>query len=58
MTVRFQRAVSKIQAKLSPILSEIKKNYIEEKAHYELAFSLPKGCYATNVLDVLRGSQA
>ena len=39
-------------------VSEIKKHYIEEKAHYELAFSLPKGCYATNVLDVLRGSQA
>jgi tRNA pseudouridine13 synthase len=36
-------------------VTEIKKNYIEEKAHYELSFALPKGCYATNVLDVLRG---
>jgi tRNA pseudouridine13 synthase len=29
--------------------------YIDDKAHYELNFSLPKGSYATNVLDVLRG---
>ena len=36
-------------------VSDIKKTYVEEKAHYELEFSLPKGCYATNVLDVLRG---
>jgi tRNA pseudouridine13 synthase len=36
-------------------VSEISKNYVEEKAHYELSFVLPKGCYATNVLDVLRG---
>ncbi|CAA6822115.1 MAG: tRNA pseudouridine 13 synthase (EC [uncultured Sulfurovum sp.] len=36
-------------------VSDIKKNYVEEKAHYELEFTLPKGCYATNVLDVLRG---
>ena len=36
-------------------VTEIKKTYVEEKAHYELEFSLPKGCYATNVLDVLRG---
>ncbi len=36
-------------------VTEIKKNYVEEKAHYELSFALPKGCYATNVLDVLRG---
>ncbi len=36
-------------------VSEIEKNYIEEKAHYELSFTLPKGSYATNVLDVLRG---
>lgn len=36
-------------------VTDIKKNYVEEKAHYELAFTLPKGCYATNVLDVLRG---
>jgi tRNA pseudouridine13 synthase len=37
-------------------VTEIKKNYVEEKAHYELSFVLPKGSYATNVLDVLRGS--
>jgi len=37
-------------------VTEIKKKYIEEKAHYELSFVLPKGSYATNVLDVLRGS--
>ena len=36
-------------------VTEIKKNYVEEKAHYELSFTLPKGSYATNVLDVLRG---
>ncbi len=36
-------------------VSNIKKTYVEEKAHYELSFTLPKGCYATNVLDVLRG---
>jgi tRNA pseudouridine13 synthase len=36
-------------------VTEIGKNYVEEKAHYELSFTLPKGCYATNVLDVLRG---
>jgi tRNA pseudouridine13 synthase len=35
--------------------TEVTKNYVEEKAHYELSFILPKGCYATNVLDVLRG---
>lgn len=35
---------------------DIKKKYIAEKAHYELSFTLPKGCYATNVLDVLRGN--
>ena len=37
-------------------VTDINKNYVEEKAHYELSFTLPKGCYATNVLDVLRGS--
>ncbi len=36
-------------------VTEIEKNYVEEKAHYELSFVLPKGCYATNVLDVLCG---
>ena len=33
----------------------ITRRYIEEKAHYELGFELPKGSYATNVLDLLRG---
>ena len=37
-------------------VTEISKNYVEEKAHYELSFVLPKGSYATNVLDVLRGA--
>ncbi|MDD2399916.1 MAG: tRNA pseudouridine(13) synthase TruD [Sulfurovum sp.] len=37
-------------------VTEIEKNYVEEKAHYELSFVLPKGSYATNVLDVLRGT--
>ena len=37
-------------------VTEITKNYVEEKAHYELSFVLPKGSYATNVLDVLRGT--
>ncbi len=37
-------------------VEEITKRYIPERAHYELSFSLPKGSYATNVLDVLRGS--
>jgi tRNA pseudouridine13 synthase len=36
-------------------VSEISKKYIEERAHYELSFVLPKGAYATNVLDLLRG---
>ena len=36
-------------------VTEITKTYVEEKAHYELSFVLPKGSYATNVLDVLRG---
>jgi tRNA pseudouridine13 synthase len=35
--------------------TDITKRHIPEKAHYELGFTLPKGCYATNVLDVLRG---
>ncbi len=39
-------------------VTDIKKTYIEEKAHYELSFVLPKGSYATNVLDVLRGGEA
>lgn len=36
-------------------VTDIKNRYVEEKAHYELEFTLPKGAYATNVLDVLRG---
>lgn len=36
-------------------VDEIEGKHIEEKAHYELSFVLPKGSYATNVLDVLRG---
>lgn len=39
-------------------VSDIKSRYVEEKAHYELSFTLPKGCYATNVLDVLRGKNS
>jgi len=38
-------------------VTDVKKTYVEEKAHYELEFTLPKGSYATNVLDVLRGGQ-
>jgi len=38
-------------------VTNISHTYVEEKAHYELSFTLPKGCYATNVLDVLRGYQ-
>lgn len=38
-------------------VTDIAKKYVEEKAHYELEFTLPKGCYATNVLDVLRGGR-
>ncbi len=38
-------------------VDNIKRRYIEERAHYELEFSLPKGAYATNVLDILRGSK-
>ena len=38
-------------------VSEMSHNYVEEKAHYELSFVLPKGAYATNVLDILRGGR-
>ncbi len=34
---------------------DIQKKYLEDKAHYEMSFFLPKGSYATNVLDILRG---
>jgi tRNA pseudouridine13 synthase len=37
--------------------TNITSTYIAEKAHYELCFDLPKGSYATNVLDVLRGKE-
>ena len=37
--------------------SHIEKKYIEEKAHYELSFFLPKGSYATTLLDILRGGK-
>ena len=37
--------------------TEIRGKYIPEKAHYELGFFLPKGCYATNVVDLLRGTR-
>ncbi len=35
--------------------SDIKREYIQEKAHYELSFSLPKGSYATVLVAMLRG---
>ncbi len=35
--------------------SGIKSRYIPQKAHYELSFVLPKGSYATNVVDMLKG---
>jgi tRNA pseudouridine13 synthase len=38
-------------------VSDIDKKYIPERAHYELSFTLPKGSYATNVLDILRGER-
>lgn len=38
-------------------VSNIEKTYIEEKAHYEISFILPKGSYATTVLDILRGGK-
>lgn len=38
--------------------TDIESRYIEERAHYELIFTLPKGSYATNLLDVLRGGKA
>jgi len=33
---------------------EIKKSYIPQKAHYELSFFLPKGSYATVIIDFLK----
>jgi tRNA pseudouridine13 synthase len=36
---------------------EVHSRYIEEKAHYELSFALPKGSYATVLLETLRGKE-
>jgi len=36
-------------------IEDIESKYIEQKAHYELSFYLPKGAYATNVIDFLKG---
>ena len=36
---------------------EITRRYVPEKAHYELGFTLPKGAYATNVVEMLQGRQ-
>ncbi len=36
-------------------VEDIKTRYVMEKAQYELSFTLPKGSYATNVVDVLKG---
>jgi len=38
-------------------VNDIEGNYNEDKNWYELSFTLPKGSYATNVLDVLRGGK-
>jgi len=35
---------------------DIEGKYIPQEAHYELSFYLPKGSYATVVVDMLRGS--
>lgn len=35
--------------------TEITRKYLPEKAHYELGFFLPKGSYATVLVDMLRG---
>ena len=37
--------------------TEIKRKYIPEKAHYELGFFLPKGSYATVLVDFLKGNR-
>ena len=37
--------------------AEIRGKYLPEKAHYELGFFLPKGSYATVLVDLLRGSE-
>jgi len=35
--------------------TDFKRKYLPEKAHYELSFVLPKGSYATVLVDMLRG---
>jgi tRNA pseudouridine13 synthase len=35
--------------------TDIERKYIPERAHYELEFTLPKGSYATNVVNLLLG---
>lgn len=37
--------------------TEITRKYLPEKAHYELGFFLPKGSYATVLVDLLRGKR-
>ena len=39
------------------IVKDIQSKYVAEKAQYELSFYLPKGSYATNLLDILRGER-
>jgi tRNA pseudouridine13 synthase len=36
---------------------DVSSRYIEEKAHYELSFALPKGSYATVLLETLAGAE-
>ena len=36
-------------------VEDIKTEYIEQKAHYEIGFYLPKGAYATNIISFLKG---
>ena len=36
---------------------EVQRRYVEEKAHYELSFFLPKGSYATVLLELLKGGE-
>jgi tRNA pseudouridine13 synthase len=37
-------------------VSDIHCCYREERAHYELGFMLPKGSYATNIIEMLKGT--
>jgi len=34
----------------------VDKQYIEKKAWYEMSFILPKGSYATVLIDILEGN--